>query len=97
MLPIPLLHREPAAFPAPDEFRPARWSQGAAREHLFIPFGGGARRCVGEALAQAYFAAVASTIARAVALRPVSREPERMVVRATTLVPQRSGLVTAAG
>lgn len=94
MLPIPLLQRDPAAFPEPDAFRPERWADGA-REDCFLPFGGGARRCVGEALAQAYFGAIAPVLAGTLALKPLSRAPERMVVRATTLVPQRSGLVTA--
>jgi cytochrome P450 family 135 len=95
MLPIPLLHREPAAFPEPDAFRPERWTDGAADDRLFIPFGGGARRCIGEALAQSYFAAVVPAVTQRVRMRPVSRTPERMVVRATTLVPHRSALVVA--
>jgi cytochrome P450 len=97
MLAIPLLHRDPAAFPDPDAFRPDRWLHGDASEAQFIPFGGGARRCIGAALAQSYFAAVVPAVAAAVRLRPLSREPERMVVRATTLVPQRSELVLARG
>ena len=95
MLPIPLLHRDPHAFDAPDEFRPERWLGAGAREQCFIPFGGGMRRCLGEHLAQAYFAAVVPTVLRRVTLRPVRPQPERMVVRATTLVPHRSALVTA--
>jgi cytochrome P450 family 135 len=95
VLPIPLLHRDPAGFPAPDAFRPERWSSGAANERLFLPFGGGARRCIGEALAQTYFSVVAPAIGTGIRLRALSRSPERMVVRATTLVPQRSALVLA--
>jgi cytochrome P450 len=95
MVPIPLLHRDPQAFDAPDEFRPDRWLDGAAPEQCFVPFGGGVRRCLGEQLAQAYFAAVVPAVLRGVTLRPLRPRPERMVVRATTLVPQRSALVTA--
>jgi cytochrome P450 family 135 len=95
MLPVPLLHRDPQAFDAPDEFRPERWLQDAPPEQCFLPFGGGVRRCLGEHLARAYFAAVVPTVLRGVTLRPLRPRPERMVVRAATLVPHRSALVTA--
>jgi cytochrome P450 family 135 len=95
MLPIPLLHRDPRAFDAPDEFQPARWLRGPPPKQSFLPFGGGVRRCLGEHLARAYFAAVVPTVLRGVTLRPLRPRPERMVVRATTLVPHRSALVTA--
>jgi cytochrome P450 len=95
ILPIPLLHRDPAFFPVGDEFRPERWSAALAPEVSYLPFGGGTRRCLGEHLAQAYFDAVAPAIAQRLRLQPLSRRPERMVVRATTLVPQRGALVRA--
>ena len=95
MLPIPLLHRDAQAFPAPDAFRPERWIEGAPPETTFLPFGGGARRCLGEHLARAYQDAVVPVVLRGIRLRPLGAEPERMVLRATTLVPQRSGLVRA--
>src|SRR5215217_5461984 len=95
IVPIPLLHRDASAFPDPERFDPARWGSGRAAEAAYLPFGGGARRCIGLHLSQAYFAGVVPAVLRAVRLRPVGRGPERMVVRATTLVPQRSGLMTA--
>jgi cytochrome P450 len=97
MLPIPLLQRDPGGFPDPDRFRPDRWSGGEADVAAYLPFGGGARRCLGEPLAQTYFQAVLPAILRSVSLRPLYPQPERMVVRATTLVPIRSCLVTASG
>ena len=84
--------RRQAAFAAID---PSRWASGGADEAVYLPFGGGARRCIGLHLSQAYFATVVPAVLRAVRLRPVGRRPERMVVRATNLVPQRSGLMTA--
>jgi thromboxane-A synthase/cytochrome P450 family 3 subfamily A len=46
------LHRDPACWPDPLAFRPERWLPGgealAARNpHAYMPFGGGARMCVG--------------------------------------------------
>jgi cytochrome P450 family 135 len=94
MVPIPLLHRDPRAFPEPDAFRPGRWTDGAPSAP-FLPFGDGARRCLGEHLACAYFEAIVPAILRRVRIRPLWPAPERMVVRGTILVPHRSTPVTA--
>jgi len=58
-------------------------------------FGGGARRCVGEPLAHAEIETVVPAVLRTVKLTPLAPEPERMVQRATVLVPQRSLMVRA--
>ena len=95
MVPVVLVHRDPTAFPDPDSFRPERFLDApAGLPHL--PFGGGARRCLGEPLAHAEIEAVLPAILRRVRLRPVSPRPERGVVRGTVLVPHRSGLAIAA-
>jgi cytochrome P450 len=47
-----VLHRMPALWPAPDEFRPERFLPGAAiAPKSYIPFGSGMRACIGRALA----------------------------------------------
>jgi cytochrome P450 len=93
MLPIPLLQRDPSAFDQPAEFRPERWS-GDVDETTYVPFGGGARRCLGEHLAHAYFRAVLPAILGRARIRPLWPRPERMVERGTVLVPHRSLLAT---
>jgi cytochrome P450 family 135 len=90
MAPIPLLQRDPRAFADPDEFRLDRPPAG-----VYLPFGHGARRCLGEHLAKAYFDALVPAILATVRLRAVWPRPERMVVRGTILVPHRSGLAVA--
>jgi cytochrome P450 len=95
MVPIPLLHRDPRAFPDPDAFRPDRWRDGAAAS-AFLPFGDGARRCLGEHLARAYFDAIVPAILRCVRLRALWPSAERMVLRGTILVPHRSTPAVAA-
>jgi cytochrome P450 family 135 len=95
LVPSTLAHRDPRTFPAPDEFRPERWRDGADAAGPFFPFGGGARRCIGEALAHAEIETVVPAVLGAVRLRPLAAEPERMVQRATVLVPQHGLLVRA--
>ena len=68
---------------------------GRADEAAYLPFGGGARQCIGLHLAQTYFSSVVPAVLERLRLRPAGARPERMVVRATTLVPQRSGLMFA--
>jgi cytochrome P450 len=93
-LPSPLLHRDPGAFPAPDAFRADRFLDGAG-QGPYLPFGGGARRCIGEPLARAQFDHVLPALLERLAFRPAWPRPERMVVRGTVLAPHRSGLVRA--
>jgi cytochrome P450 family 135 len=90
-----LLHRDPHAFPNPDAFVAERFSNGVADDAPYFPFGGGARRCLGEGLAEAEFRAVLPTVLSHLRLKRVWPREERMVVRATVLVPYRSALVQA--
>ena len=96
MVPIPLVHRDPGAYDAPDEFRPDRWRT-ASPPTAYWPFGGGARRCIGELLALEYMAAVVPAVLRRVRLRASWPRPERMVLRGTILVPHRGALMTVEG
>jgi len=93
-LPIPLVHRDRRVFDAPDEFRPERFLAGRHPD-AFVPFGGGARRCLGQALAELQMATVLPAILQRLTLRPVSPQPERQIVRATVLPPHRSALMIA--
>ncbi|KAL6637902.1 hypothetical protein ACP70R_025474 [Stipagrostis hirtigluma subsp. patula] len=45
------IHRDPAAWEAPGEFRPERFDGGGAEGRLLMPFGMGRRKCPGETLA----------------------------------------------
>lgn len=94
MVPSTLLHRDPRGFPHPDAFRPERWRADPPPEAPYFPFGGGARRCVGEHLAKAEIATVVPAFLRAGRPVPLAPEPEPMVQRATVLVPRRGLLAT---
>jgi cytochrome P450 len=93
--PTSLVHRDPRGFRDPSRFEPERWLADITPSWPFFPFGGGARRCVGEPLAHAEIETVVPAVLRTVNLKPLAAEPERMVQRATVLVPQRSLLVRA--
>jgi len=95
LLPTSLLHRDPRGFSEPDRFRPQRWREEEEPAVPYFPFGGGSRRCIGEPLARAEIATVVPAVLGAVQLTPVAPEPERMVQRATVLVPQRGLLARA--
>ncbi len=46
-----MLHRDPALFPHPDRFDPDRWAPERLQreqQHALVPFGGGARKCIGD-------------------------------------------------
>jgi cytochrome P450 len=95
LLPTSLVHRDPRGFADPDRFEPERWLADITPSWPFFPFGGAARRCVGEPLAHAQIETVVPAVLRTLKLIPLSPTPERMVQRATVLVPQRSLLVRA--
>jgi cytochrome P450 len=71
MIPIPLVQRDPRLFPEPNRFRPDRWTTGQANQTGYLPFGGGARRCIGEHLANSYIDTVVPTILRSLRMRTV--------------------------
>jgi cytochrome P450 len=90
-----LLHRDPVAFPAPNAFDPMRFV-GVDEEQLpYLPFGGGARRCLAEPLGRTELRAVLPIVLRDRSFRPAWPTEERMRVRGTVLVPHRSALVSA--
>ena len=46
-----ITHRLPEVWGDPETFRPGRWVDGEPTPYAFVPFGGGARKCIGFALA----------------------------------------------
>ena len=75
-------------FPEPDRFRPERFLDRKYNAGEFLPFGGGSRRCLGAAFAEAELAIALGTIASAWELEVVSDVPERAVRRNITMGPE---------
>ena len=85
---IALVHRREDLYPQPNEFRPERFLEEGAQSYSWLPFGGGIRRCIGAALAQAEMAEVIRSVLTSVKLEPVRPVPEPIVLRGITLAPR---------
>jgi len=85
---IAVVQRRADLYPEPDAFRPERFLDGRTESYAWLPFGGGIRRCIGAALAQAEMAEVIRTIVTRVELRARRARLEHVVMRGVTLVPQ---------
>ncbi len=89
-------HREDL-YPEADRFRPERFLEEGAESYAWIPFGGGIRRCIGAALAQAELAEVIRIVASKVELRALRPEQDPVVLRGITLVPRHGTRVAVRG
>ena len=85
---IAVVHRRADLYPEPDAFRPERFLDGRAESYAWLPFGGGIRRCIGAALAQAEMAEAIRTILTRAELRPRRERPDPVVMRGVTLLPR---------
>jgi cytochrome P450 len=90
---ITVVHRRDDLYPEPGAFRPERFLDGRAESYAWLPFGGGIRRCIGTALAQAEMAEVLRVVLSRVTLRATRPAPDRVVMRGITLVPHRGARV----
>jgi cytochrome P450 family 135 len=91
---IALVHMREDLYPRPREFRPERFLEEGAESYSWLPFGGGIRRCIGAALAQAEMAEVLRVAVPAVELRPLRERPDPVVLRGITLAPRHGVAVT---
>ena len=85
---IAVVHLREDLYPQPHEFRPERFIDEEATSYSWLPFGGGIRRCIGAALAQAEMAEVIRTVVSRVDLEPTRPDREPVVMRGITLVPR---------
>ncbi|HTU81828.1 MAG TPA: cytochrome P450 [Candidatus Acidoferrales bacterium] len=98
-----LLHRRPDYFADPNRFDPDRWIGFEPQPFSYVPFGGGARRCIGDEFAWHEASIVLAEVARRfrfgmeegvevgtlplVTLRPAGPVPMRAIERITSREP----------
>ncbi|MFY9469762.1 MAG: cytochrome P450 [Solirubrobacterales bacterium] len=84
---IYLAHYREASYPDAESFKPERFLGATPEGSVWLPFGGGVRRCIGASFALYEMRVVIQTIARRVDLRLERDVPERIVRRAITFAP----------
>ncbi|MBD2136407.1 cytochrome P450 [Anabaena sp. FACHB-1237] len=82
---IYLAHRREDIYPEPEKFKPERFLERQFSPYEFLPFGGGARRCLGLAFAQFEMKLVLAKIVKTWSMKLVNTQE---------IKPQRRGLVT---
>jgi cytochrome P450 len=86
------IHGDPELYPEPEAFRPERFLDAQPDGYSYIPFGGGAHRCLGAALATLELELFFEEAAQNIELRPVG-PAAKPVRRGVTLSPGNKGLV----
>ena len=85
---IYLLHQREDVYPEHHQFKPERFLEQEFNSYEFFPFGGGKRRCIGEALANLELKLVLATIISQYELELKSSRPEVPARRGVTLAPK---------
>lgn len=93
---IAAMHYREDLFPNPEEFRPERFLDGKPDTYVWIPFGGGVRRCIGAAFAEYEMRIVLRAILERADLSAPDPKPEKVKVRNITLAPGKGTLVSLA-
>jgi cytochrome P450 len=86
--------RNPRYFREPERFAPERWFGEPPPEFAYVPFGGGARRCIGDAFARMEAVLALATLARRYRFSADDLTP--IGIASATLRPARPVLLRAA-
>jgi cytochrome P450 len=84
---IYLVHQRADIYPNPKQFKPERFLETKFSNYEFIPFGGGSRRCIGEALAQFEMKLALATALSRYQFKLADPKPVRPQRRGVTLAP----------
>jgi cytochrome P450 len=87
---IYLTHHREDLYPDPDAFRPDRFLARSYASHEYLPFGGGARRCIGMGLALMEMGIVLTVFAQRLVLELLTPEKLFAQRRSVTVAPSQS-------
>jgi cytochrome P450 family 135 len=90
-----LIHQREDVYPNPSEFEPERFLEQRPGTYTWIPFGGGARRCLAASYAEQEMKRVMRTVLSEVKLRPVESRAEQVARSAIAFSPGQHGLVVS--
>jgi cytochrome P450 len=90
---ISQIHDDPAVYPDPDRFDPQRYIGNKPSTFAWIPFGGGARRCVGAAFANMEMDVVLRTVLREFTVETTAEPGERWYCRGVAYIPKDGGRI----
>ena len=85
---IALLHQRPGIYPNPRQFDPDRFLQRKYSPYEFIPFGGGVRRCIGNALAMYELKLSLATLLRTADFTLIDRQEPKVKRRGVIFAPK---------
>jgi cytochrome P450 len=91
---INLVHHSNRHYPDPDVFRPQRFLDQRADPAVWLPFGGGVRRCLGATFAQVEMRTVLREVLRRIELSSTTAPDESVKPRHVTMVPSQGAMVT---
>ncbi|MEE1740555.1 cytochrome P450 [Streptomyces sp. BE147] len=92
---IGIVHMDTAHYPDAEAFRPERFLDKRIPPHAFIPFGGGARRCIGAYLSVMQSVEVLGVLLSARAISTDRPKPEAAVLNSVTMAPAGGARIIA--
>lgn len=90
LISIYLVHHRSDIYPEPDKFKPERFLERQFSPYEYLPFGGGNRRCIGEAFSLFEMKLVLATILSECQLQRVGHGKIKPVRRGLTVAPPRN-------
>lgn len=90
-----VMHRDARFYPEPERFDPERWTQAARAsrpQFAYFPFGGGPRRCIGEAFAWMEAALIVAALARRWRMRLAGSPQEEIETQPRITLRPRGGV-----